>query len=363
MVDSLSILQISDVFKTVVDYITPKDLLNLTRSCKALYNNPLLTLSTVINVSLMNGNKNTKVAIERIYHQILSKRIHVPTERRLLYLVTTERCEFCHINKVNLISPYGLAFCIQCKRRHTKEIVLKPEKMLNLPIEINDIIELPSVFSILHHFKNDFPFQRVPVFYVLEKPCYDHNKNRIGSIITRKHLNEMLELQDLNKVENYIKKHHPNQSKPRSDFILAMKQIREQSFAKNQQREANLILSRKMFRIKKYNNIVDALSFLRGMIPVRYHWRLAFVCLSRRCLNGTHNLSVHERILQGPRDANIIVHVIDPEVRNIVKPLLGAPSRFNDETNTKHQAKLHDLACLLCKLFGARGEDEYPATW
>jgi len=383
------VFETNDIYQNVVEYLNPEDLRNFTLSYTSMRDSPLLTTSIVIKNTLLNGNKHTKTRIERIYAQILSNTIFIPTPIRLLSLLTMKHCEFCHTRLVNFISDYGLALCLPCKKEHTTCIETKPAKLLKTKIEMNDIIQHQDVNLFPHHFIYKEPYYNrrfakpLPVYYVLNKPFYDKNNDRVGPIITNIELNEMLHLQSYQAVEKYIETNKPEQSQARCMFIQAMTIHREKCFEVIENKEKEHISKVKMYRFKKYLNTTQAIAFLLERIPdhlkykLDYNVRPSFPCppevtygqlvaLRRRddhYLLLTSVDDVRKILSDGPPNAQVRIHIIDRVVARIIKPLLDSPTKFNDETKRKHRNNLHHLAQTICRYYGAREDSDFPATW
>ena len=116
---AFSIFATDDIYQEIVEYLNPKDLYNFTLSYTSLRDTPLLTTSIVIKNTLLNGNKHIKTRIERVYAQILSNTIFIPTPIRLLSLLTMEHCECCNIRPVNLLSLITALLSVYHARKNT----------------------------------------------------------------------------------------------------------------------------------------------------------------------------------------------------------------------------------------------------
>jgi hypothetical protein len=381
------IFKLYDMYQKVVEFLNPKELHNLTLSCKASRDN--LTTPIVIKNALLNGNKHAKTSIERVYAQVLANTILVPTAIRLLSLLTMKYCECCNIKAINFVSDYGLALCLSCKKEHTSRIEMKPAKLLRSELEMNDIIQHKDVNLILHHFVKEQPnlgyySRRIPVYYVLDRPFFDENNKRVGPTITKSHLNEMLNLSCYHAVEKYIKNNKTTQTRARRKFIHAMTLNRESCYTISQIKENNKIVKAKRYRYNKYINTRQAIAFLLERIPENIRYKLDYrvhlsfpgpPALTRPQLVPLHRSNHHYLLLacdednvrailaEGPPDGKVYINIVDRVVDRIVKPLLCCPTKFNDETKTRHEENLHQLAQTICRYYGARGDNDFPATW
>ena len=386
-----SILPVDDVYHTIIDFLSPKELYNLTlssgQSCK-------LKLSLVIRVCLLRGNKNTKVSLERIYSNVLSNSIHVPSAGRLLFLLTSNTCECCNTKQVNLVSCHGLLLCLSCKQRQTAQIEMKSPKLLKSNIQINDIMAHPDVNTMVHHFIREAPYNweanRLPVYYMLTKPCFDMKQCNIGPIITKQHLDDMLQLTSYTEVESYIESRKPNQADSRLEFISAMTLHREECFDLQQQKGNLRTLSVRKYRVKKFQNVQTAIALIRRYIPDNLKYALNYhICTSfpvsvasgatyicryiprsprvmypyYAILGSVQVNDVRVMLDEGPSNGKVFIRMRCGQVRRITQPLVNRPTNFNDGTNNKHQHRLLCMAREICMYFGALMDDEYPATW
>ena len=380
-----SLLKVGDVFQQIVGYLKPREFYNLTLSSKAIHHSSRLTLSLVIQVCLLCGNKHTKVSLERIYSKVLSRAIHVPSARRLLFLLASNTCECCGVKRVNLVSDYGILLCLSCKQARTTQVDVKSPKLLKSNVEINDLMAHPDIYSMVHHFTREAPYNyesnRLPVCYMLTNPCFDMKQCNIGPVMTSLHLNEMLQLPSYSAVESYIKSHKPNQTNDRLEFINAMTMHREECFILQQQKENLRILSVKRYRLNKFKNTYEALDLLLGNIPdclkfvLNYRTRASFFVRHGRfsgpqvmhpyySLHGSVQVdNVRVMLDEGPPNGKVFIHVMNANIRRIIQPLSKRPTNFNDGTNAKHQERLLCLAREICMYFGAATDTEYPATW
>ena len=382
-----SLLEVSDAFQQIVGYLKPREFYNLTLSSKAIHRSSKLTLSLVIQVCLLCGNKHTKVSLERIYSKVLSNAIHVPSARRLLFLLASNTCECCGVKKVNFVSDYGILLCLSCKKAHTTQIDIKSPKLLKSNVEINDLMAHPGVYSMVHHFVREAPYNyesnRLPVCYMLSEPCFDMKQRNIGPVMTTLHLNEMLQLPSYIAVESYVEYHKPNQINDRLEFINAMMLHREKCLILQQQKENLRILSVKRYRLNKFKNTHEAIALLRRNIPDGLKFALNYrTCTSFFVRDGVSRYSgpqvmhpyysiigsvqidnVRVMLNEGPPNGKVFIRIMNGNVRRIVQPLIKRPTNFNDGTNVRHQERLLCLAREICMYFGAATDAEYPATW
>lgn len=387
------IFEINDTYQKVVEYLNPKELHNFTLSYgTSLRDRPLLTYSVVMKNALLNGNKYTKIRIERIYAQVLANTILIPKPTRLLRLLAENHCECCSTRKVNLISDYGLVLCLACKKELTSRVDMKPAKLLKSMIEMNDIIQHPDVNLVLHHFMKEQPYtgsvsRRLAVYYALNESFFDENNDRVGPITTISQLNEMTNLPDYQSVEQYIEANKPNQSQARQEFIHAMSLHRERCHKLNEKKTKEQIMKVKKYRFNKYMNTKQAIALLLERIPdnlrhkLEYSVHFSFSCppeLTRHpqmvplnpfeylLLADTtegHTDGVHAILTEGPPDGYVHVRIRHRLVERVIKPLLDCPTKYNDETKWRHRANLHHLAQVICKHYKSPGENEYPSTW
>lgn len=350
--DLPSIMQIGEVYQRVVDYLTPLELYNLTNTCHMMHANQNLDVMTVVKVALFNGNTYTKTTIENIYHQLLSNAIFMPSIHRLLLLTVIKSCELCRNNKIHYVTNFGLAFCITCRQSKTISCYMKPPRKLLRSVEINDLLQHPSVLSITHHFERETSHKfspKHPVSYVLEKPAFDGNRNQIGPVITNRDLNFMLTLPNYKRVEDYISSQQPA-SLCRDDFINAVNMYREVSYIARVRRKMKNCDQWKTYRKKKLKNALQALVNLMEYIPpgITYYFR--------------HR--INETYLGYKYASNeVCIQMYNAFVRHKLRPLLRSPSRYLTTSPRNNEQKLLDLARIICRHFSARPNQYYAATW
>lgn len=351
------VMGIGGVYQGVVDYLTPIDLYNLTNTCKDMHSNSNLNVKTIVKVALLNGNKHTKTTIEHIYHQLLPKAIFTPSVHRLLLLTVIRSCELCGNNKIQYVTNFGLAFCNDCRKLKTTSCHMKPPKRLQTKVEINDLLQHPNVLSIVHHFERESCHQfspKQPVSFVLKKPAFSGKHERIGPIITDKDLNAMLKLSNYKLVENYISVHQPpshsQNFNDRNDFINAVNTYREVSYRAQTLRGTKNREAWKTYRMKKIQNALQALENLMEFIPPDLNNNTYF----------GHSVDHFYRDYQRC-SYRVCIYMNNPFVRNKLRPLLRAPSRYLTITQKNHEELLH-LARILCRHFSALRNPQYAAT-
>ena len=350
--DLLSVMQIGEIFQGVTSFLKPTELYNLTNTCHTMHDNHYLDVTTVVKVALFNGNKWTRTTIENIYHQLLSNAIFMPSIHRLLLLTVIKSCEFCGNNKIHYVSNFCLAFCNTCRQHKTISCYMKPPGQLRRSVEINDLLQHPSVLSIVHHLENETGHKFSPkhqVSYVLKKPAFDGNHERIGPAITNEDLNTMLTLPNYEHVENYILDQQPLSSQNRDDFISAVNMYRTSSYDHAQTKIRNREVW-KAYRKKKLQNAIQALKNLMEFIPPELH----------------HHFGNHvDHFYQDYEHCSyrVCIHMDNAFITNRLRPLLRAPSRYLTITQKNHKQDLLDLAIILCRHFSALPNPRYAATW
>lgn len=105
-----------DVLTVVMSFVSPRQLLNLSQTCRPLHD--AVTTELVVKSAMIYGGHAIKT-MEELYPLFQKQSIYVPSPNRLLSLANGKRCEHCLISKVNHVRPnYGLFLCWHCLTTH-----------------------------------------------------------------------------------------------------------------------------------------------------------------------------------------------------------------------------------------------------
>ena len=113
-----------DALYTVMEYLSPRDLLNTAFTCKSLRD--MLTVETVVKSALIHGGRANK-SMEEIHALTSNHSIHVPSALRLLRISNGKRCEICNGCRVNHVRPgTGVFACWDCITLKNQSNVYEP---------------------------------------------------------------------------------------------------------------------------------------------------------------------------------------------------------------------------------------------
>lgn len=110
--DSASISLPLDALGLVMEFLSPRQLYNLSFCCKTLRG--FITTKIVVRSALIHGGHAKKTMTE-LYELMSTRAIHVPSPLRLLRLVNGKRCEFCCSKAVHHVrAKLGVFSCGTC---------------------------------------------------------------------------------------------------------------------------------------------------------------------------------------------------------------------------------------------------------
>lgn len=192
------------VIQYVSEFMTPRDLLSLSSTSKAVSKN-LVTMELAVSVIMKNGNFYQRKTMELLYEQTSVGSIYPPSSRRVIRLACAKRCERCNEAEIKTVRiGFGLAFCWSCTQLLTSSVYSRPPHERIAMIELDDILRNPRVCSKI--------MDRVPQsstyiqhHYIVNEPMCSTEGELIGPIVTVRDLSTFQHFRSPTQIDEYIR--------------------------------------------------------------------------------------------------------------------------------------------------------------
>ena len=246
-------------------FLTPRELYNLVYSSIIFCQH--LTVATVIEIGMFNGNSRVRSSLELLYDQTCFGKIYPPTALRTLQLINVKHCEVCCNRVVHHVRRFwGMALCCNCVHDLVTTIdVVRPPQNRYKHLELDDIVHHPRIPA--HYVRdNGSAFNAIPLYEFFNHQIESCNGESVGPIITAT---------DLSKLSSY--------GRQPSDIDLYIDKVRN-------------VPSLKAY--EEFNTSVRSTRYeSRKVVLIRQARRLKSVRTQRQ-LEATHAIEMVEKVME-----------------------------------------------------------------